>query len=395
MKNTNQNHTETLVCPECGREIALDKAIAHRIEDGITDRLVALKEAKDRELATKLREKDEQNEDKLAAERERSEQLRNLLAEHREQEAARVKQELEAQRASMAQQLANQFHEENRLKLADKDNLIADLQVEKRRIETEVRLALTDKDSVITTLRADFEKMKQRMEQGSIQRQGESLEVVFESQLAQAFPCDLISPVGKGKPGADNVHYVCATDGTKCGTILWETKRHQSWSNDWVTKLKTDQRTANTDAAVIVCTPSCMPKGLHGFGHYHGVLVCEHSYAISLAAILRERLAAEAQIRAQQANGSEEKDQLHALVCSDFHQQVVAVVELSIVAQLDQLAKEKVSTQNKWASRERQINAAMASIAKLYGGIQSIVGTGTLPNLPTLMLEAKASPRLL
>ena len=401
MKNTNQ----TLTCPKCGEEIALEQALAHRVQDMVSEQTVAIIDAKKAEVANikeqyhaqlqeQLRTKEDIHAYEIAALNEKNGILEGRLQETNDQIEQEVTKRMAIERQVLSDQLDLQIREENRLQLVDKDNAIADLKTDLRRIESEHRLQVADKDGIISTLKADVERLHQRIEQGSIQRQGESLEVVFESELRQAFPGDVVEPVAKGKPGADNLHHVRTTAGAQCGIILWENKRAKDWSNEWLDKLKRDQRNVKVDRSAIVCTPSCTPKGLHGFGYYHGVLVCEHAYAISLAALLRAQLASEAQVRAQQSNGCEEKDQLHAFVCSDFHQQATVIIE-STIAQLDQLAKDKVSTENKWKARERQINATIAAVAKLYGGIQSIVGIGTLPNLPTLALELQTNPKLL
>src|SRR5207247_1769347 len=138
-----------------------------------------------------------------------------------------VARKLDEERGRMAEQFRAQATEEQRLKLAEKEKLIGDLQ---RQIET----------------------LKQKAEQGSIQLQGEVLELDLADRLVVQFPLDIIEPVAKGQRGADVLQRVRTNIGHDCGSILWETKRAKNWSKDWPAKLKEDQRTAKADLAVLV-----------------------------------------------------------------------------------------------------------------------------------------------
>lgn len=56
--------------------------------------------------------------------------------------------------------------------------------------------------------------LERRISQGSMQAQGEALEVTVEERLARAFPIDEISEVPKGQFGADVIQKVRLPDGT-------------------------------------------------------------------------------------------------------------------------------------------------------------------------------------
>src|SRR4030095_8639724 len=88
---------------------------------------------------------------------------------------------------------------------------------------------------------------KQRAEQGSMQLQGEVLELEIEEKLRREFPTDSIEPVAKGVRGGDVLQRVRTNAGFECGSILWETKRTRNWAREWPGKLKEDQRTARDE----------------------------------------------------------------------------------------------------------------------------------------------------
>jgi hypothetical protein len=82
------------------------------------------------------------------------------------------------------------------------------------------------------------DEMKRKLDQGSQQLQGEVLELELESQLATDFPFDEIEPIKTGARGADVVQTVKMRSGTECGKIVWETKRTENWSNNWLSNLR-------------------------------------------------------------------------------------------------------------------------------------------------------------
>ena len=87
----------------------------------------------------------------------------------------------------------------------------------------------------------NVEELTRRLERGSQQLQGEVFELEIEQILSTAFPHDKIDPVRKGQRGADVLQIVHTTTGQPCGTIIWEAKRAENWSDKWIQKLKDDQ----------------------------------------------------------------------------------------------------------------------------------------------------------
>jgi hypothetical protein len=119
---------------------------------------------------------------------------------------------------------------------------------ERQRIETTARqmtateyeLKLREKDQQNERLRQAVEELKRKSEQGSVELQGEALELDLEEKLRGAFPQDVFNPVARGARGADVLHIVRNSSLVECGTIIWEAKNSKSWSSAWVPKLKED-----------------------------------------------------------------------------------------------------------------------------------------------------------
>src|SRR5262249_38292257 len=146
-------------------------------------------------------------------------------------------------------------------------------------------LKLREKDTLIEQLRSHIAEMKQKSDQGSMQLQGESQELVLSERLRTAFPFDLFEDVAKGVEGADVVQIVRDDLGRECGRILWESKRTKTWSDNWLNKLREDQRQASATCAALVS--QALPTDDHQIQERDGVWVSGFALAIPMGTLLR------------------------------------------------------------------------------------------------------------
>ena len=158
-------------------------------------------------------------------------------------------------------------------------------------------------------MKKQIEDLKTRAELGSQQLQGEVLELELEELLRQHFIHDSVLPVPKGMKGADVIQRVCSPTGQVCGTIIWESKRTKAWSDNWVDKLKEDQREAKADIAVIIST--VLPRGVSGIIQSNGVWVTDYSLAVGLAMALRSGLMQVASAKSSLVGKSEKMEMLY------------------------------------------------------------------------------------
>lgn len=410
-------NTNTITCPKCKAEIPLTDAVTHGIreqlekefamrqrqllesiearEKAITDERVAIEKAQkdlDQQVAEKLvserkklqAEAHEEAKQVLAVE---IQDLRNQLADRQKKlnEAQSAELELRKRQRELEDRAKEMELEVARKLDAERENIRK--QASAQAVEAE-RLKLADKENMIKGLQEQITVLKQKAEQGSVQAQGETLELDLEQQLRTNFSFDLVAEIKKGQRGADVSQHVRLNNGTDCGDILWEAKRAKNWSADWPEKLKEDQREAKVALAAIVTT--CPPEGLRGIGQVDGVWVCEPAFVVGLAAALRQGLISTAVQRAQQANRADKAELLYEHLCSvEFRQHVEAVVE-SFKGLKEQLDTEKRAFARQWKEREQQLEKAIVHTAMLYGGVQGIAGREALPEIKMLALEAGA-----
>lgn len=317
------------------------------------------------ELSAPLRERDEQ-----------LQELREKLKVAAEQESAFRKREREVE--SRAEQLQLEV---GRLVAAERQQ-IRDTAKEQSREEFELKLR--DEHEKNESLRKQIDELKRRAEQGSQQAQGETLELVVDEMIVDAFRTDRVEEVKTGAHGADIHQHVLGANGSECGMVLWETKRAKNWQSDWLEKAKRDQHEAGAAVAIIVT--EVLPPGIVNFGIVEDVWVCRRACAIPLATALRSGMLALAGARRALEGQHGKMEALYNYLSSPtFLNRVNATLEPLVRMKAD-LASEKRAIQGRWKRREKQIDQATFGTAGMYGELQGIIG-GALPEIELLRLD--------
>lgn len=409
-----------IVCPNCGHEFELSEALTARIRDHLKAELlqeVARREAEVRKRNERLKALEEElARGRAALEEELEKRLRAKLAEAEKAAASRLEADyglkLKEMQAALAEKEASiRAFREQELALRNKQRKLEEereaLQLEVarkidaereairaealRRAAEEHRLKDLEKDKVIQDLKTALEEMKRRAEQGSMETQGEVLELDFEARLKSAFLHDDIRPVPKGIRGADLVHTVRNPSGAACGVVLWETKNTKAWSAGWIPKLKDDMIATRATLAILVSV--VLPEGVRRFGRQDGIWVCDPESAIPLAAVLREHLLALSREREAAVGKNEKMEVLYRYLSGEeFRQKIEGIIEAFRSLQ-DQLNKERRAMERIWSQREKEIQRVVRNTAALYGDMQGIIG-GRMPAIEALELDPAAAPRL-
>ena len=327
----------------------------------MAEREAALKKANE-DQALNLKALEQERDEKVAALKKSQEEQLALLAEKRKLQEAK-----------------DQLVIENQKKLdEERDKLREDIQ---KQADEANRLKIAEKEKVISDLNAKLQEAQRKAAQGSMQTQGEVLEQDFEQRLRQAFPVDQIEPVSTGVRGADIAQQVVSRTGQACGCILIETKRTKGWQDAWTAKLRGDMRTARADIGLIVT--ETLPKGIDRFGMKDGVWVTDFASALPLVHSLRVTLQ-EVTIAKGHREGAKEKMELlyDYLTGNEFRQRVQLVIE-AFRAMKSDLDKERTYLVTKWNKREKQINLVIESMAGMVGDVQALSG-GAIKSVPLL-----------
>ncbi len=214
--------------------------------------------------------------------------------------------------------------------------------------------------------------MQRKAEQGSMQLQGEVLELALEELLKNTFPFDEIEEVGKGVKGADCIQHVRNALAQPCGKIIYESKRTKAFTNEWIDKLKSDMRATQADIAVIVT--EVLPKDMDHFGMKDGVWICRFVDLKALAFLLRDSLIKIHSALATQDNKGDKMQLLYNyLTGNEFKQQIEAIVE-GFVFLRESLIKEKLQMEKIWKEREKQLDKVLLNTTHFYGSVKGIAG---------------------
>jgi hypothetical protein len=225
-------------------------------------------------------------------------------------------------------------------------------------------------------------ELRRRMEQGSQQAQGEALELTLEAELAFHFPTDRVEPIANGAYGADILHTIIMADGRNCGSITWETKNAQSWNGKWLEKLRKDVISSKSEFGVLVST--VLPEGVRYFDQVDGMYVCGLSVWFAVATMLRQQVINLAFARASAEGRDQKMDVVYRyLTGPEFRERVNAIIQ-TFVGMQDQLSREKRALMKHWSRREKQIETVLNGLSGMYGDLQGIIGTASLPEIETL-----------
>jgi len=388
-------------CPNCGHSFDVEEAISGKLE--------AHFQSEYEKKISEQSEKFNQEKKKLEEEKQNLQEQKNKHDEIIKAELAKIldqeKQKIEKTTLEAYEEKIKSLEEENEKRKTENKSLkemeVAllrrenelkekqdelNLQVEKQILERQKEI----EDKARAKERAGFElekvkllkqiddnkklaeEMKRKAEQGSMQLQGEVLELAIEDLLSRTYPFDKIQEVPKGVRGADTIQTVVNAMQQECGTIVYESKRTKNYSGDWIEKLKQDQLTCKADIAVLVT--ETYPNDMDKFGERNGVWICGFHEVKSLSFVLREMLIKTHLIKLSQENKGDKMELLYNyLTSTEFVQNINRIVE-NYDAMLSQLNSEKKAMTKIWATREKQIWVVQENISALFGSIKGIAG---------------------
>jgi hypothetical protein len=394
-------HALNVECPQCHHVFDVEASLAAQIEKrlkadlakGQQKALAELDQQREelerqkKAVAQQQKHIDQEVEQRLLAERKTLEQ--EALRKAREAQAAEVQalkdkaKERDEELARMKKEQINLLDEKEKLERARADLELETKKAmakERKRIEDEVkqredeahRMKDREKDLLLEKMKEQVEDLKRKMEQGSMQVQGEVQELELRELLEHQFRHDSIEEVLTGANGADVLQLVHDRLGRLCGTIAYESKRTKAFSDKWVEKLKEDMHRHKAEVGVIVT--EAMPKDMSTMGLRDGVFVCSFREVGALAQVLRQSVLRIAEVRAQEENKDDKAHQLYSYFTSpEFKRRMQVIVEgYSVMKQ--QLEAEKRLMQKQWAARDKQLNALVDSATELQGSILGIAG---------------------
>lgn len=238
-------------------------------------------------------------------------------------------------------------------------------------VEIDFKGKLSEKDKKIERLETLAEELQKKAKQGSMEEQGEAFEQELDNYLRDTFKFDDFEPVPKGKKGADILHRVKTNSQIICGTIVWEAKYTNNWREDWVAKLKDDQRQLEGETVGIIVTKE-LPKSVKRFGYYDGVWVTDFFSIVGLATAIRTKFLELHQTKSAIAGRSSIQDHIYNYVTgSDFTKRIIATGE-ALKEMKGDIDKERAAMEKNWSKREKQLFRIVHNMAGVYGDLNGL-----------------------
>lgn len=396
----------TILCPNCKTEIDVNEILYQQIEQQMKEKFdtennkrqeeyeSALADIKNQEKSLKKQQQEfddklqEQLATQLKAEQKKlTDKIKQQLHDEQGEQIALLQKEISEkseqvkelnQSKIMIEKLKREKEEaEQAAQLKAEQTLTARLKEEKEKIQKladeQNELKLRQKDEHLEQLKRQLADAQRKAEQGSMQTQGEALELAIEEWLANEYPLDSIEEIKKGQRGADCLQTVNTFEHQNCGTIYFESKRTKDFQKTWIEKFKADMRERGADIGVLVT--EVMPKELKRMGLIDGVWVCTYEEFKALSFVLREKIIALNHAKKSGENKSDKMSLLYGyLTSNEFKMQIEAIVEGFTQMQTD-LESEKRAMARIWKQREKQITKVLENTTGMYGSVRGIAGS--------------------
>lgn len=395
----------SIQCPNCGTPIDVNDVLKHQLEDSIRKEFQQKANVQSRELELKNEQfekakaefeakKKQENElfaerlerEKKTAEKEITEKLKTKLEEENKDRMLLMEKELSEKSEKLRElnKMTGEIAKLQREKLEMKEAIEAEAQKQlnatlvlerdkiRKQEEEKNELKIKEYQKQSDDQKKLIEEMKRKQEQGSMQLQGEVMELAIEEWLANNFPLDSIDEVKKGANGADCLQIVNTREHQNCGCIYYESKRTKAFQPAWIEKFKNDIRLKRANIGVLVT--EVMPAGMDRMGMREGIWICTYEEFKGLSAVLRQSLIQVNQaVQAQENKGDKMSMLYDFLTSNEFRLQIEGIVEGFTQMQGD-LDAEKRAMQRIWKQREKQIEKVVHNTLGMYGSIRGIAG---------------------
>ncbi|CAA9201289.1 DUF2130 domain-containing protein [Flavobacterium collinsii] len=395
----------SIQCPNCGTPIDVNDVLKHQLEDSIRKEFQQKATAQSKEMELKNEQfekakaefeakKKQENElfaerldrERKVAEKEITQKLKTKLEEENKDRLLLMEKELSEKSEKLRElnKMEGEIAKLQREKLEMKEAIEAEAQKQlnatlvlerdkiRKQEEEKNELKIKEYQKQSDDQKKLIEEMKRKQEQGSMQLQGEVMELAIEEWLASNFPLDTIDEIKKGANGADCLQVVNTREVQNCGSIYYESKRTKAFQPAWIEKFKNDIRTKRANIGVLVT--EVMPAGMDRMGMRDGIWICTYEEFKGLSAVLRQSLIQVSQaVQAQENKGDKMSMLYDFLTSNEFRLQVEGIVEGFTQMQSD-LDSEKRAMQRIWKQREKQIEKVVHNTLGMYGSIRGIAG---------------------
>ncbi|MGO9267299.1 MAG: DUF2130 domain-containing protein [Candidatus Binataceae bacterium] len=217
-----------------------------------------------------------------------------------------------------------------------------------------------------------IEELQRALDNKTTEELGEGAEIQLYDVLKGHFEGDKIERINPGQPGADILHVVIH-NGRECGSIIYDSKNHSAWRNDFVTKLAADQMASKADHAVL--STRKFPKGARHLHIQDGVILAAPSRVAALAQIIRQHIVSMHTSRLSDEARTQKTAQLYAFINSGRFRDIFKRIDTNADKLLDLHVKDKKAHDTMWKNQGELIRSMQKVHAEITNEIEMIIGT--------------------
>ena len=216
------------------------------------------------------------------------------------------------------------------------------------------------------------EELQRTLADKTAEELGEGAELDLYEVLKGQFEGDRINRINKGQPGADILHVVIH-NGKECGSIIYDSKNHNAWRNEFVTKLASDQMAAKADHAIL--STRKFPTKQRHLHVQDGVILATPARVAALVQIVRQHIVATHILRLSDEARTQKTAELYAFINSERCHDLFKRIDSQADKLLDLQVKEKKAHEATWKTQGELIRSIQKVQAEICNEIDSIVGT--------------------
>lgn len=291
----------------------------------------------------------------------KSNKIQNLIS---------LEAELEKSKRDMDEALVKAEVEANK---TYQSKLKTELNIYKSSVDDEKNLEIRELKKMLEDQKKLTNQQKMKLDQGSMQLQGEVQEDAIEEWLSEAFPLDSILEIKKGSNGADCLHIVRSRQVENCGSIYYESKRTKVFQDSWISKFKKDMQDKGADIGVIVT--KTLPKSMDRMGLYKGIYICTFNEFFGLSIVLRNVILDYNKIKVHQENKGDKKVMLYNYITSNEFYSVIQNLAEAFNRMNENLEKEKRQAISNFEKRRGLLDFMKNNIFSMSGRFSGIAGS--------------------
>jgi hypothetical protein len=409
LRQSNVAELETVKKEASAREAEITVQATKDAHAAVAERITKM-EADRQASEAVLQERIKQAEASNSAARQRETELVIQLDDQRrnnEGEIAKIKAAAEADAERIRQETISAATARFQSTIAEKDKAVADAnaktvqaqqqlqtaseqqeQVMNERLGAQREILEKDKETAINAEKAKaFEEnqklstkvseLQRALEKKTNEELGEGAEIDLLEALRAEFPDDDITPIAKGRPGAD-IRHVVTLRGQECGTIIYDSKNHKQFRSEHVTKLRADQLAAKAEHAILSLHK--FPEGARQLHQRDGVLLANPARVVSLARILRQHIIQIHTMRLSSVEREKKTSALYDFITSEQYANLARRVDERANDLLKEQEKEVRWHENHWKREGEALRGIQKAQADIENAIAGIIGAASDDN---------------